>query len=90
MRVVKTVTSESDNAAHHMHEDKDARSSKDSTFIVATAEHFICDDDALIKPLLDSLPPCITADQCANVESLLFEYITTFACHEYDEGKPSL
>jgi hypothetical protein len=48
------------------------------------------DDYALIKPMIDSLPDCVTATQRDRIKLLLQQNIDLFARHEYDVGKTSL
>jgi hypothetical protein len=46
----------------------------------------IVDNNLLIKPMMDSLPDCVAAEQRMQVESLLLQYVDIFARHEYDVG----
>ena len=53
-------------------------------------DSIVLNDMELIKPMLDSLPDFISAEQRKQVETLLLQYVDIFARFEYDVGCTSL
>jgi hypothetical protein len=49
-------------------------------------DKIITDDMELIKPMMDSLPSCLSLSERRQVESLLLQYVNLFARSEYDVG----